>query len=66
MTKNIMRSKRYKREYDLMWSRIIELISSDEPWKGDPIYERAIELGRDKHLPLGKAIEIAEKEFANK
>ena len=32
----------------------------------DPITKRIIELGKEKHLPLSKATEIVEKEFAEK
>ena len=66
MTNNIAKSKRYRKEYTLMWNRIVKLLESDDPCGDDPIWQRAIELGRDRHLPLGKAIEIAENEFANK
>lgn len=63
MTKNIRETARYKREYALMVKQLNELLASDDPCGDDPVWQRAIELGRDKHLPLGKAIEIAEKEF---
>lgn len=42
-----------------------ELLANFDPTK-DPILKRAIELGRTKHLPLDKAIEIAEQELKNK
>ena len=35
-------------------------------YEEDPQWSRVIELSKDKHLPLCQAIEIAEKEFANK
>ena len=35
-------------------------------YEEDPQWSRVIELSRDKHLPLYKAIEIAEKEFNNR
>lgn len=66
MTRDIRKTARYKKEYVLMVQKLDELFANDNPCEGDPIYTRAIELGRDKHLPLGKAIEIAEKEFNDK
>ena len=66
MTRDIRKTAQYKKEYALMVKKLDELFANDNPYEGDPIYARAIELGRDKHLPLGKAIEIAEKEFNDK
>ena len=66
MTNDITKTARYKREYTKMVKRLNEIFANDDPRDGDPVWQRAIELGRDKHLPLGKAIEIAEKEFASK
>ena len=66
MTKNIRETAQYKKEYTLMVKQLNEILASDDPCEDDPVWQRAIELGRDKHLPLGKAIEMAEKEFSNK
>lgn len=44
--------------------QLATLIANFNP-ANDPILKRAIELGRDKHLPLDKAIEIAEQELSN-
>lgn len=66
MARDIRKTTQYKREYALIVKQLDELFANDNSCENDPIYKRAIELGRDKHLPLVKAIEIAEKEFANK
>lgn len=66
MAYDIRKTAQYKREYTLMIKKLDELFANDDPYEDDPIYKRAIELGIDKHLPLGKAIKVAEKEFANK
>lgn len=64
MTKNIRETARYKKEYASMLKQINDLLTEDGPCQGDPVWERAIELGRDKHLPLGEAIQIAEQELS--
>ena len=66
MTNDITKTARYKREYAKMVKLLNERLASDDPCKDDPVWQRAIELGRDKHLPLGKAIEIAEQELKDR
>lgn len=69
MNKKQIQSVRYKR-YNTMKQKLFDEFTKN--WEvyindmDDPITKRVIELGRDKHLPLSKAIEIAEKEFAEK
>lgn len=64
MTKNIRQSAKYKKEYESMVKQLNALLAEYDPCHGDPVWERAIELGRDKHLPLGEAIKIAEQELS--
>ena len=54
-----------KQKFTLTNEQLKTLITNFDP-TNDPVLKRAIELGRHKHLPLHKAIEIAEKELAEK
>lgn len=65
MTNKQKRTVHYSREKAKLFQLIKEYITSGEFYQYDPILKRAIELGRDKHLPLDKAIEIAEQELSN-
>ena len=66
MTNDITKTAQYKREYAKMIKLLNEQLANDDPCADSPVWQRAIELGRDKHLPLGKAIEIAEQELKNR
>ena len=69
MNKKQIKSVRYKR-YNTMKQKLFdELIKNWDVYindMDDPITKRIIELGKEKHLPLSKATEIVEKEFAEK
>jgi predicted HTH domain antitoxin len=65
MSKKQKRTAHYSREKAKLFQLIKEYIANGEFYQYDPILKRAIELGRDKHLPLDKAIEIAEQELSN-
>lgn len=54
-----------KKEFTLTKEKLTELISNFDPTK-DPILKRAVEISKSKHLPLIKAIEVAEQEFNKK
>ena len=56
----------YSKEKAKLFQSLKEYIISEEFYQYDPILKRAIELGRTKHLPLDKAIEIAKQELKNK
>lgn len=69
MNKKQIQSVKYKR-YNTMKQKLWDEFAKN--WDvyindmDDPIVKRAIELGKDKHLPLLKAMEIAEQEFTKK
>ena len=63
MTNNITKTARYKMEYTKMVKLLNERLANDDPCTDYLVWQRVIELGRDKHLPLDKAIEIAEQEL---
>ena len=69
MNKKQIKTVRYKR-YNTMKQKLFdELIKNWDVYINDvddPITKRILELGREKHLPLSKATEIAEKEFSEK
>ena len=54
-----------KQKLILTKEQLKTLVANFDP-ANDPVLKRAIELGRHKHLPLHKAIEIAEKELTEK
>ena len=62
MSKKQKRVVCYSREKARLLQSLKEYIASEEFYQYDPILKRAIELGRDKHLPLDKAIKIAKQE----
>lgn len=64
MTNNLNRRIGRKRR-EAIYREIIERLSSDAFLDEDPIWQRAAEIGRDKHLPLTEAMKLAEQEFKN-
>lgn len=66
MTKKQKRAVYYSKEKARLFQSLKEYVNSGEFYQHDPVLKRVIELGRDKHLPFGKAIEIAEQELAEK
>lgn len=64
MARNITKTAQYKKEYELLFQQLKDSIANYDPCKEDPVWQRAVELGRDKHLPLGEALKIAEQELS--
>lgn len=54
---------RRKRAQTIVYNQLVNYLSSDEFHEGDPIWQRIVELGKDRHLPFKEAIKIACKEF---
>lgn len=65
MAVNSRREARIKREKEKIWKLLSNFMESEE-YQNDPIWQRAAEIGRDKHLPLTEAMKLAEQEFENR
>ena len=59
------RKARLKREKEKLYKLLIDFMESEE-YNNDPIWQRAIEIGRSRHLPLTEAMKLAEQEFENR
>ena len=57
-----VRSKRREAVY----KQILESLSDDALLEDDPVWQRAIEIGRKNHLPLTEAMKRAEQEITDK
>lgn len=57
-----VRSKRREAVY----KQILESLSNDALLEDDPVWQRAIEIGRKNHLPLTEAMRRAEQEITDK
>ena len=65
MTNNTRRKIGRKRK-EAIYKEIIEYLNSKEFRENDPVWQRAIEIGSSKHLPLTEAFKLAEQEFVIK
>ena len=65
MAVNSRRKVRSKRK-EAVYKQIIESLSNGALLEDDPVWQRAIEIGRKNHLPLTEAMRRAEQEIADK
>ena len=50
----------------IIHKQFIDYLTNIDSDLNDPKWERVVELCRDKHLPLGEAVEIVEQEFSER
>ena len=60
------KSTQYKRMETIIHKQFIDYLTNIDSDLNDPKWERVVELCRDKHLPLGEAVEIVEQEFSER
>ena len=66
MTTNPRKIACYTREKAKIYQQILDAMENDKSYQDDPIWQRAAEIGRERHIQPTEAFKLAEQEFQNK
>ena len=63
MTTNPRKVAYYTREKAKIYKQIIDFIENDKSYQDDPVWQRAAEIARSRHIQWMEAFKLAEQEF---
>ena len=63
---NMLNKRIGRKRREAIYKQIAEQLFNDAFLDNDPIWQRAIEIGRKKHIPITEAMKLAEQEFNTK